>query len=76
MLLSTLQMRRLRTQRLSFLTEVTGPGLSDIRVHAFNHSAIRALRTVLDLAKLELFVRDGCGTWPSGVSESESAGSG
>lgn len=46
-------MRRLRTQRLSFLTEVTGPGLSDIRVHAFNHSAIRALHTVLDLAKLD-----------------------
>lgn len=59
------------TQRLSFLTEVTGPGLSDIGVHAFNHCAIRALPTVLDLVKLELFIRDGCGTWPLGVCLSQ-----
>lgn len=52
-------------------TEVTGPGLSDIRVHAFNHCAIRALPTVLDLVKLELFIRDGCGTWPSGLCLSQ-----
>lgn len=53
-------------QSLSILTEVTKPGLPDIR----------ALPTVLDPVKLELFIRDGCGMWPLGVCESQTAGSG